>query len=164
MASSSAADPCAPDTASLPLKMKKGTPSTPMARARWSSCSTARRDCGSARHRSACGLLQACRDGDGDQVFGPGQIDAVEEVSLQQSLFDPVSANRRPAPCRAGKRDQAVRGDGVGLARNPVERERDAVFGADRGHARIDVLARARRRISGARNPAGSCPRAAIAD
>src|SRR5450830_1569823 len=52
MASSSASDPCAPDTASLPLNMKKGTPSTPMSRARWSSCSTAWRDHGSAKHCS----------------------------------------------------------------------------------------------------------------
>ena len=71
---------------------------------------------------------------------GPGQIDAVEEISLQQSLFDPALQAVGPHPCCAGKRDQAVRGDGIGLARNPVERERDAVFGADRGDARIDVL------------------------
>jgi hypothetical protein len=87
------------------------------------------------------GWLQARGGGDRKQVFGPGQIDAFEEVRIQESLLDPALQTVDRLSRRARECNQAMRSDRVGLARNPVERERDAVVGADRGHTRIDVLA-----------------------
>ncbi|MBK7471386.1 MAG: hypothetical protein IPI73_12900 [Betaproteobacteria bacterium] len=107
--------------------MKKGTPSTPMARALFfPRDGFARLRVGQAALR--LGAIQAGRSGDRDQVFSAGQVDAVDEVGVQERLLDPVLQAVALSIRRAGERDQAVGGKGIGLADDALERERDAML------------------------------------